>query len=79
MTTGERKRALNQRPPPFPEDFGKRLERLKGLSELSWGAFADRLSVTQRGLAKWRNGRPQSGAYLWAIIDLAREVPGGLP
>ena len=77
METRERKRTLNNRPPPFPEDFGKRLERLKELSGLSWGEFAERLSVTQRGLAKWRNGGPPSGAYFWAIIDLAREVPGG--
>ena len=33
--------------------------------------------MTQRGLAKWRRGGPPSGAYLWAIIELAREVPGG--
>ena len=77
MTTSERKRTSNNRPPPFPEDFGERLEGLKELSGLSWGAFAERLSVTQRGLAKWRNGGPPSGAYFWAILELAREVPGG--
>ncbi len=77
MTTSERKRTLNNRPPPFPEDFGERLEDLKELSGLSWGDFAERLSVTQRGLAKWRNGGPPSGAYFWAIIELAREFPGG--
>ena len=77
MVTRERKRTLNNRPPPFPEDFGERLERLKELSGLSWGHFAQRLDVTQTGLRKWRNGGPPSGAYLWAIIELAREVPGG--
>ena len=77
MTTEVRKRTLNNRPPPFPEDFGERLEGLKELSGLSWGEFAERLSVTQRGLAKWRNGGPPSGAYFWAILDLAREVSGG--
>ena len=77
MTTNERKRTLNNRTPPFPEDFGERLEDLKELSGLSWGEFAERLSVTQRGLAKWRNGGPPSGAYFWAIIELAREIPGG--
>ena len=34
MTTRERKRTLNNRPPPFPEDFGERLEGLKDLSGL---------------------------------------------
>ena len=77
MTIEARKRTLNNRPPPFPEDFGQRLDRLKELSGLSWGEFADRLSVTQRGLAKWRKGRPPSGSYFWAILKLAHEVSGG--
>ena len=77
MATDERNRTLDLRPPPFPEDFGERLEGLKDLSGLSWGEFAERLGVTQRGLAKWRRGGPPSGAYLWAIIELARELPGG--
>ena len=77
MTTEVRTRTLDHRPPPFPEEFGERLERLKELSGLSWGEFARRLGVTQRGLAKWRRGGPPSGAYLWAILKLAREIPGG--
>ena len=77
MTTGVGKRMLNNRPPPFPGDFGQRLEGLKQISGLSWGEFAERLGVTQRGLAKWREGRPPSGAYFWAIIELAREIAGG--
>ena len=77
MVTTERRRTLNNRPPPFPDDFGERLERLKELSGRSWGEFAEPLSVTQRGLAKWRNGGPPSGAYFWAILKLAREIPGG--
>ena len=77
MTIEERKRTLNNRPPPFPEDFGERLERLKELSGLSWREFAELLGVTQRGLLKWRRGGPPSGAYFWAIMELAREVPGG--
>ena len=64
MTTEERKRTLNNRPPPFPEDFGERLEGLKEMVGVSWGEFAERLGVTQRGLAKWRRGGPPSGAYL---------------
>ena len=26
---------------------------------------------------KWRRGGPPSGAYLWAILELASGVPGG--
>ena len=77
MTTDERKRTGGYRPPPFPDDFGRRLERLRKLVGVSWREFAERLGVTQRGMLKWRRGGPPSGAYLWAIIELAREVPGG--
>ena len=77
MTTRERKRTLNNRPPPFPEDFGERLEGLKEMVGVSWGEFAERVGVTERGMLKWRRGGPPSGAYLWSIIELARDVPGG--
>ena len=77
MTTMERKRTLNNRPPPFPEDFGERLEGLKELVGVSWREFAELLGVTERGLLKWRRGGPPSGVYFWAIMELAREIPGG--
>ena len=35
MTTMERNRSAERRLPPFPDDFGRRLERLKELSGLS--------------------------------------------
>ena len=77
MVIGERHRTLDYRPPPFPEDFGERLERLKEMTGLPWREFAERLGVTQRGLLKWRRGGPPSGAYLWAILEVASGVPGG--
>ena len=77
MVIKERNRTLNYRTPPFPEDFGIRLERLKEMTGLSWQEFAELLGVTQRGILKWRRGGPPSGAYLWAILDLASGVPGG--
>ena len=64
MTTEVRKRTLNHRPPPFPEDFGERLERLKELSGLPWGEFGERLGVTQTGMRKWRNGSAALGGLL---------------
>ena len=61
----------------IPEDFGERLERLKEMAGLWWREFAELLGVTQRGMLKWRReGRP-SGASFWAIMELARDVPGG--
>ena len=77
MATNKRSRTLDLRPPPFPEDFGERLEGLKEMVGVSWGEFAERVGVTERGMLKWRRGGPPSGAYLWSIIELARELPGG--
>ena len=77
MATDERSRTLDLRPPPFPEDFGERLEGLKDMVGVSWGEFAGLVGVTERGMLKWRRGGPPSGAYLWSIIELARDVPGG--
>ena len=77
MATNERSRTLDLRPPPFPEDFGERLEGLKEMVGVSWGEFAERVGVTERGMLKWRRGGPPSGAYLWSIIGLARDVPSG--
>ena len=77
MTTMECDRPLDYRPPPFPDDFGERLEGLKELVGVSWHEFAELLGVTERGLLKWRRGGPPSGAYFWAIMELARQVPGG--
>ena len=70
MATNERSRTLDLRPPPFPEDFGERLEGLKEMVGVSWGEFAERVGVTERGMLKWRRGGPPSGAYLWSIIEL---------
>ena len=77
MATMERNRSLERSVPPFPEDFGRRLERLKELSGLSWKEFAGTLGATDRGVLKWRRGGPPSGAYLWAILKLARDLSGG--
>ena len=77
MATMERDRTLDYHPPPFPDDFGERLEGLKELVGVSWREFAELLGVTERGLLKWRRGGPPSGVYFWAIMELARQVPGG--
>ena len=77
MTTMERNRSAERRLPPFPDDFGRRLERLKELSGLSWKEFAETLGVTDRGVLKWRRGGPPSGACFWAVLKLARDLSGG--
>ena len=61
MVIEKRNRTLDNSPPPFPEDFGERLERLKEVSGLSWHEFAERplrdaagpLEVAQGRTALW--------------------------
>ena len=77
MAIEERNRTLDYRPPPWPEDFGERLEGLKELAGLSWLEMAELLAVTDRGALKWRRGGRPSAANLLAIMELARGVPGG--
>ena len=43
MAIEERNRTLDFRPPPWPEDFPQRLERLKKLAGVSWKRMAERL------------------------------------
>ena len=67
-----------QRRPPFPEDFGERLERLLKMAELSPQELAELLGVTEPTVRRWlRGGEPKGFNYL-AIMRLARGVPGGL-
>ena len=77
MTTMERTPMEEHSIPACPVDFGRRLERLKELSGLSWREFAETLGATDRGVLKWRRGGPPSGAYFWAILKLARDLSGG--
>ena len=77
MATLERDRIEDYRPPPWPEDFPQRLERLKEMAGISWKRMAELVGVTDRGALKWRRGgRPSAANYL-AIMELARDVPGG--
>lgn len=79
MTMAERKALADFRPTPWPEDFGRRLEGLKGLSGLRWQEFAKLLGVTERALLQWRKGeRRPSGANILVITELARIIPGGI-
>ncbi len=67
-----------RRRPPFPEDFGERLERLLKMAELSPRELAEFLGVTEPTVWRClRGGEPKGFNYL-AIVSLARGVPGGL-
>ena len=62
----------------LPRDFPKRLERLWKASGLTWNAFADALGVDKKRVHRWRRGvKPDSGG-LYALVNLAALIPGGL-
>ena len=77
MATERQIRMGDYRPPPWPEDFPQRLERLKEMAGISWKRMAELVGVTDRGALKWRRGGRPSAANFRAIIELAREIPGG--
>ena len=62
----------------FPEDFGKRLERLIELAGLSREEFAERLGIEHDRVAEWFEGAVLTGGEVWHVARLAWSVPGGL-
>lgn len=67
------------RPTPWPEDFGRRLERLKALTGMKWKEFVRLVGVSERAMLLWRRGeRRPSGANILALTQLARNIPGGI-
>ena len=66
-----------QQRPPFPEDFGERLERLLKMAELSPQELAELLGVTEPTVRRWLRGGVPKGFNYMGIMQLARGVPGG--
>jgi len=62
----------------LPEDFPHALRSLKEASGLSWNEFADVLGVDPRQLHRWRGGTKPSGDGVYALLQLAAQVPGGV-
>ena len=62
----------------FPEDFPRRLRRLKEASGLTWTAFALAIGVDLKQLHRWlRKGVEPSGGPLMALFRFAALIPGG--
>ena len=61
----------------LPEDFGRRLERLKEASGLSWRGLARALGVDPKRLAHWRKGAEPCGGAMHSIHRFASRMPGG--
>ncbi|MXW29960.1 MAG: helix-turn-helix transcriptional regulator [Chloroflexi bacterium] len=62
----------------LPEGFSDDLRILKEASGLTWNEFADVLGVDPRQLHRWRCGTKPSGDGLYALLQLAAQVPGGV-
>ena len=58
----------------FPDDFPRRIERLREASGVSWQAFADELRVSVRTVHRWRRGSRPDAAHLLALLDYAAEL-----
>ena len=58
----------------YPNDFPRRLERLKEESGLTWADLARRLDTPALNLWRWRNGIRPSRRHLFALLNLADEL-----
>ena len=61
----------------LPEDFGRRLERLKEASGLSWRGLARALGVDPKRLGQWRKGVEPCGGAMHSLHRFASRMPGG--
>ena len=61
----------------LPEDFGRRLERLKEASGLSWRGLGRALGVDPKRLGLWRKGVEPCGGAMHSIHRFASRMPGG--
>ena len=61
----------------LPEDFARRLERLKEASGLSWRGLGRALGVDPKRLANWRKGVEPCGGAMHSIHRFASRMPGG--
>ena len=59
------------RPPPWPEDFGQCLERLKGMAGLTWRELARQLKVNVRVVWRWKAGASPGPGHLVSLFSLA--------
>ena len=71
--------------PPFspgvalmPEDFPRRLTRLKEITGLSWEELATCLGVDMKQVHRWRQGGEPCGGAVLSLVMVATLVPEGL-
>ena len=62
----------------LPDDFPKRLERLKEVSGLTWSGFARAIGVGEKQIHRWRNGAEPCGGAMHALFRFAARMPEGM-
>jgi len=62
----------------MPEDFPKRLERLKEASGLTWRGMARAIGIDYKILLRWRKGTAPSGGSMLSLFLFANRI-GCLP
>ena len=67
------RQAFSHRRASFPDDFPRRIERLREASGLIWPGFARALGVSVRTVHLWRRGGRPDAAHLLALLDYAAE------
>ena len=58
----------------FPEDFPRRLERLKEESGLTWSELAARLGTNPLTVRRWRQGIRPNALHLLALLEVAASL-----
>ena len=74
---------IHGRPIPYqsgvlPDDFGRRIERLKEASGLTWTGFAQAVGADRRQVLRWRKGAEPCGGAMLSLVQLALMIEGGL-
>ena len=62
----------------LPDDFGRRLIRLKQASGLTWNEFSEALGVELKQVLRWQKGTEPCGGAYHSLVGLAPWIPGGL-
>ncbi len=62
----------------LPDDFGRRLVRLKQSSGLTWFEFSEAMGVELKQVLRWRKGTEPCGGAYHSLVRLAAWIPGGL-
>ena len=72
--TALRRQTLSPTRASFPDDFPRRIERVREASGLSWPGFARALGVSVRTIHRWRRDSRPDAANLLALLDYAAEI-----